>query len=91
MISQVWIVIKKHVGESSRNLQNWIHERERDLKRGNTNNSLLRHNLETTKNFNFKDSKMLLHINDKNGKKLLNFVSFQTTQLSNFSIISLSH
>ena len=48
------------------------------------NNSLVKHNLETNHNFNFKDSRMLVYIYNKtNIGKMLNLVSFQTTILSN--------
>ena len=49
-------------------------------------------NLETNVNFNFKSSKMFIHI-IKNAGKLLNLVSFQTRILSNresvFQFVSL--
>ena len=54
----------------------------RDLEKGNKNNNLVKHSLETNHNFNFKDFKMLVYIHNlKNTGKLLNLVSFQTTIL----------
>ena len=55
----VWIVIKNMPQKT--NLQ--PHKR---LKKGNINNVLVKHNLETNHNFNFKDFKMLIYIHNKN-------------------------
>ena len=45
----------------------------RDSIRADINNSLVKYNLKTNYNFNFKDSKMLDYIH-KNARKLLNLV-----------------
>ena len=54
----------------------------RNFKKADTNNVLDKHNLETDRNFNVKDSKMSVY-NKKNAGKGLNLVSFQTTILLN--------
>ena len=46
-------------------IDKWIYEHRKDFKRANINNSLIKHNLETNHNFNFKDSKMLVYIHKK--------------------------
>ena len=56
-------------GKISRDPQRWIYEHRRDLKKGNINNDSARNNLETNQNFNFKDSKLLVHIPNKQGSK----------------------
>ena len=46
-----------------------INMHKRKFKRENMNNSLVKHNLETNPNFNFKDSKMLVYIHYKKKRK----------------------
>ena len=65
MLSNVWIVIKKYMGEIFGNIQNVIFKLKRDFIKGNVNNAKISHILETNRNFNFKDSKMLLCIHKK--------------------------
>ena len=48
----------------------------RDLKTADINNSLGKIYLETNRNFNFKDSQILIYEHDQNVGKLLNLVSF---------------
>ena len=51
------------------------------LMKGNENNAIVRHNLEVIKDFNFRDSKMLVYIQDKHTGRLLNLASFLKTTL----------
>ena len=76
----VWIVIKKLMGETSRKVQEWIFEYKMDLKKGNGNDPIVRHNSETTHNFNFKDFKYQLVYITKNKANLASFIT--TTQLN---------
>ena len=41
------------------------------MKKGNINNSLVKHNLETNHDSNFKDSKMLIYIDNKKHQKIV--------------------
>ena len=47
--------IKEYMGETSC-INKWIYEEKRDVKKADINNGLVKHNLETNHNFNFKDS-----------------------------------
>ena len=53
-----------------------INEYIRDLKKGNTNNYLVRQNLETNHNFNSKKSKMFVYIHNIKKKKSWKIVEF---------------
>ena len=59
------------MGEIYFNIDKWIYKHKRDLKRADLNNSLVTHDVETNQNFNFKDSKMLLYLQNKNLKNCL--------------------
>ena len=59
-----------------------IYDHTRSLKRGNIKNVLVRYNLETNHNFNFKDSKMLLQIRKKKRRKIV-----ATSIISNYNTI----
>ena len=62
---------KKYVGETSYTINTQIYEHRRDLKRADLNNDLVKHNLETNHNFNFKDPKMLVYIYSKKHWKIV--------------------
>ena len=71
MISHVWIVIKKYLGETSHSLKKQINERMRKLKKRNINNGLVGYNLETDPKLSFKDSKIWFYIHNKKQQKLV--------------------
>ena len=64
---------KKYMYVNLLSLNKRIYEHTRDLKRGNINNGLIKHNLETNHNFNFKDSKILVYICNKKCWKIFEF------------------
>ena len=61
IFDNVWIVIR-YVGETSRSIDKRIYKNKRHLKRVYINNDIVKYNLEINHNFNFKDSKMLVYI-----------------------------
>ena len=71
---------KKYVGETYCDLKKHIQE-QGDLKKRKINNGLIKHNLETNQNFNFKDSKILVHIHKKKHQKTVksNIISNHNT------------
>ena len=71
-------------------LLNKIYEHRKIWKRANINKAWVKHDLETNQNFNFKDSKMLVYINNENAGKLLNLVSYQTTILYIHKLVNCS-
>ena len=68
---------KKYVGESASRIKKQIYKHIRDLKQENIQKGLVKLNLETNHNFNFKDSKMLVYVHNK-----IYTSSFQTPMLS---------
>ena len=54
----------EYVCETSNSVKKQIEDYMRDLKKGNINNGLVRHNLETNNNFNFKEFKMLVYLHN---------------------------
>ena len=69
---------KNYIGEISRSIKTYIDVFIRDFKIENDWNTLVKRNLETKHDFNFRYSKMLVNIHN-NVKRLLNLVWFLIT------------
>jgi len=62
---------KQYIGETSRHIDQRIREHKRDIRNGQMNNALTKHISETNHSFNFKESKLLVRIHNKNERKIV--------------------
>ena len=60
-----------YIGETARNLKKRLYEHSKDLKFGNTSNSLVTHNLLTNHNFSLQKSSMIAFIHNRNIRRIV--------------------
>ena len=62
---------KFYIGESGRDLSIRVKEHKSALIKGNTNNALALHNLNTNHDINFKDTSLLFHCNNLKVRRII--------------------
>ena len=73
----------KYIGETSQNLHVRLKEHKRDIRIGNSNNTLFLHISQSNHNFDFKSAKMFIYIHDKSLRRI-----FEAAAISFFNSLN---